>query len=118
MTLKTTVKVFWAVLLFGATGCAALGSAGHKYIMWGQVLELTDDTAYLCIGSADGAQVGQEYAAYKFTKIPSANLKSVQHSYKREETGTVKILEIVDEHMAKAKVLAGHVETNNMVELK
>lgn len=118
MKLKMMTSTLLAALLVIATGCATLESAGHKYVMRGQILEITDGMAYLCIGSADGAQVDQEYGVYKFIKSPTPNPKSVQPSYRKEETGTVKIVEIVDEHMAKAKVLSGQVETNNVVELK
>jgi hypothetical protein len=118
MRLKTAANTILAVLLFVTAGCATLETAGHKYVMRGQILEVTDGMAYLCIGSADGAQVGQEYAVYKYIKSPNSNPKSVQPYYKREKSGTVKILEILNEHMAKAKVLAGHAETNNVVELK
>lgn len=118
MKLQMITKILLAALLLIAAGCAALESKGHKYVMRGQILEVADSMAYLCLGSADGAQVGQEYAVYKFIKSPTANPKSMQPSYKKEESGTVKIVEIMDEHMAKAKVLSGQVETNNVVELK
>ncbi len=62
MNPKPLVSVFLAVLLFSAAGCATMESAGHKYIMRGQVLEVAGDEAYLCIGSEDGARVGQELA--------------------------------------------------------
>ena len=32
----------------------------HKYLMRGQVLEVENKTLVLCIGTADGAEVGQE----------------------------------------------------------
>lgn len=108
-----------AVILFLVTaGCASLETAGHKYLMRGQVIDMTEGMAYLCIGSADGAQVGQELTAYKFVKAPNPNPKSVQPYYTREETGKVKIVEIVDEHYARAKVLSGEVKENYVVELK
>lgn len=36
-----------AVLLLSMAGCATLESAKHAYVMRGQVLEMTGDTAYL-----------------------------------------------------------------------
>ncbi|MBI5593574.1 MAG: hypothetical protein HY881_24240 [Deltaproteobacteria bacterium] len=97
------------------TSCASVETARHEYIMRGQVLESTRDGIYLCIGSADGAEVGQEFKVYKFERMQ--DLKPMQPNYKREETGTVKITEIVDEHYAKAKVLTGEVKVNYLVEL-
>lgn len=104
------------VALFIMTSCASVEKAGHSYIMRGQVLESTSAGVYLCIGSADGAAVGQEYKVYKFQKMP-VSAKSAQPNYKKEETGSVKITDIVDEHYAKAKVLSGDVKENYIVEL-
>ena len=97
------------------TSCASLETARHNYIMRGQILESTSGGVYLCIGSADGAEVGQEYKVYKFVRMQ--DLKPMQPNYKREETGTVKITEIVDEHYAKAKILTGEAKENYIVEL-
>ena len=107
-----------AVLLFLMAGCASLESAKHEYIMRGQVLEATGDTAYLCIGSHDGAQVGQEYTAYRFVKVPNYKSRgTVNYTFRKEQTGEIKITEIVDEHMATAKVVRGKVKDHDVVEL-
>jgi len=97
------------------TSCASVETARHNYIMRGQILESTGEGVYLCIGSADGAEVGQEYKVYKFVKMQ--NLKTMQPNYKREETGTVIITEIVDEHYAKAKIQTGEAKENYIIEL-
>ncbi len=96
---------------------AGLGSLKHKYLMRGQILEVNADTAYLCIGSADGAEVGQELTVYRFIRTGSPGPRS-SVSYKREETGKVKITEIVDEHMANAKIISGKARQHDVVELK
>jgi len=99
------------------TGCAKMEAANHQYAMRGQILDVNQNTAYLCIGSRDGARAGQEFSVYKFERIFS-NPKMQVPSFKREETGTVKITEIVDEHYAKASILNGDVKVNYVVELK
>jgi hypothetical protein len=38
--------------------------------------------------------------------------------YVREKTGKVKIFEIVDEHMANAKIVSGEAKENYIVELE
>jgi hypothetical protein len=106
-----------AIFIIAVAGCASLGSAGHKYVMRGQILETTGSDVYLCVGSKDGANVGQEFAVYRFVKEISPNPK-LPMRFRKEEKGTVKITEIVDEHYAKAKVLAGDVKVNDVVELK
>lgn len=102
------------ILFFIITSCATLETARHKYIMRGQILESTADGVYLCIGSADGTEVGQELKVYRFVRVPP--IKSLPN-YRREETGRVKITEIVDEHFAKAKILTGEARENSIVEL-
>jgi hypothetical protein len=112
------INVLVAVLLLLMAGCATLESAKHEYIMRGQVLEVNGDSAYLCIGSHDGAQVGQEFTVYRFVKVPNPYSRpGAQYSFKREETGRIKITVIVDEHMATAKVVRGEVKENDVVEL-
>lgn len=107
--------LFVASLTFA--GCAKIDAANHKYAMRGQILDVNQNTAYLCIGSRDGARAGQEFSVYKFERILS-NPKMQIPNFKREETGTVKITEIVDEHYAKASILNGDVKVNYVVELK
>jgi len=85
--------------------------------MRGQILEVDDNIAYLCIGSSDGASVGQELTVVKHGRMPTPARFS-EPRYKREEIGKVKIVEIVDEHYAKANVLTGEVKVNYVVELR
>jgi hypothetical protein len=85
--------------------------------MSGQILEVSDGVVYLCVGTKDGAQVGQEFTAYRFERIPSVNPKSTAPSFKRAETGKIKISAIVDEHMATAKILSGSVKVSDVAEL-
>lgn len=113
--LKFTLFVILALMV---SGCAGLQTAGHKYVMRGQILEVSDSTAYLCVGSNDGAQIGQELTVYRFDKIPNPNTKSTAPMFKKQEIGKIKILEIVDEHMANAKILSGNVKVNDVVETK
>jgi hypothetical protein len=113
---KALVNALLVILFIVAAGCATLGSAGHKYIMKGQILEVADSGAYLCIGSAEGAKVGQEYAVYRNIKMQHSGFKQ-QTIYRRKLIGAVKITEIVDEHYAKAIVLKGDVGINDVAEL-
>jgi hypothetical protein len=118
MYVKSLISVFFVVFITLMTSCATLDTARHQYIMRGQVLDATDDMVYLCIGSNDGAEVGQEFNANRFTRISSPNPKSpsLPH-FSKEVTGTVIITEIVDEHFARARILTGSVQVNDVVEL-
>ena len=116
MRIHRFTTILFLAMLCGFAGCAASNSVRHQYLMRGQILEMTNGTAYLCIGSSEGAKVGQEYDVYRFEKAESPGKQ--QSSYKREKTGAVKIIEIVDEHFARAEVVSGEVKENLFVELK
>ena len=92
-------------------------SAYHKYYMRGTVLHATDGKIYLCVGTSDGAKAGQELTVVRFVNTGATSPKGGP-MFKREEVGTVKITEIVDDHMADATVIAGQAKVNDLVELK
>ncbi len=94
------------------TACATMGTAYHKYIMKGSIIETSADGVYLCIGTRDGAKVDQELDVYKIITISHA-----RSTFQRVHVGKIKITEVVDEHFAKAKVISGKAEKNDIVEL-
>jgi len=113
---KRSVLYVLLVFLFAmSTGCATLESAQHKYIMRGSVLEVTDGTAFLCIGTEQGAKVGQEFTVYRYVRTAVAP-KTQQPQYKVETVGRVKITE-TESHMAHARILNGDVKEQDIVEL-
>ena len=116
------ILVFNAFLVFLVVvlaGCSKMESARHEHLMKGQILEVTDNSAYLCIGSKDGAEVGDQFAVYKFTRGVNPDSKYSAHPhYEREQVGKIKITEIVDEHMAKANILSGEVKPHYFIELE
>jgi hypothetical protein len=118
MKKKSFIYMVLLVLLVVTTSYAA--SVYHKYLMRGTVLESTDGKIYLCVGTSDGAKAGQELTVVRFvkTETESPGLKGQHPMFKREEVGKVKILEIVDEHMANAKIISGEAKVNDIVELK
>lgn len=116
------------VILVMAMGCASLEAARHKYLMRGQVLEVQDGTAYLCIGSEEGAKVGQVFTVIRYVNMgfqrgiqPSYGglgpyYGGVQPYYRIDRVGMVKITAI-ETHMAHAKIVSGDVKANDIVEL-
>jgi hypothetical protein len=84
----------------------------HGLLMKGSIIHTTDDGVYLCVGSRDGAQVGQELDVYKM------NFSTPKKTATRKKTGKVKITEIVDEHFATATIISGKAEKNDIVELE
>src|SRR5512136_2130599 len=113
------VNVFIAILFMFAAGCATMQAVEHKYFMKGQILDVSDREAYLCIGSAEGAKAGQEFPVYRYVRLdvspPYASPKQTTPttpSFKRVSVGSVKITEVVDVHYAKANILSGDIKVN------
>jgi hypothetical protein len=122
-TMKMKRKLFFnALLVFlvvALAACSKMESARHEHMMKGQILEVTDNSAYLCIGSKDGAEVGDQFTVYKFTREENPDPKYASHpQYKREQVGKIRITAIVDEHMAKAIILSGEVKPNYFAEIE
>jgi len=108
-------SVILAVVLVLFVVSASYGAVTHKYLMKGSVLEVTDGMAYICVGTSDGAKVGQELNVVRFTK--TGTTPKGAPTFKKEEVGKVKIEEVVDKHMANAKIISGEVKVHDIVEL-
>jgi hypothetical protein len=110
ISLKGGVSLILATsVIFLMFSCATVY---HGLIMKGSIIEASDSDVYLCIGSKDGASVGQELDVYKIVRGTR-----VKPPFSRVLTGKVKITEIIDEHFAKATVISGKAEKNDIVEL-
>jgi len=105
-SLASTLATFIVFLMFSCAtfypGC----------IMKGTIIEASGSEVYLCIGSRDGASVGQELDVYEIIQT-----KPTPTPFRRVLVGKVKIIEIIDEHFAKAKVVSGKAEKDDIVEL-
>jgi hypothetical protein len=101
------------IFLITIIACATIDKQiYHGYLMKGSVIDTYDSEIFICIGKKDGATVGQELDAYHIVKVTRARA-----GYKRVFAGKIQITEIIDEHFAKAKVLSGKVEKDDIVEL-
>ncbi len=108
--LKSAVSLILATfVIFLVVSCA---TGYHRFVMKGSIIETSDSDVYLCIGSRDGAAVGQELDVYKIIQTKPEALH-----FRRVHTGKVRITEIIDEHFAKANVISGRAEKNDIVEL-
>jgi hypothetical protein len=109
------ILIIITISVFFAAGCSTFR---HKYIMRGQILESSNGEVYLCIGTEDGASVGQRGDVYKFEREKSPPLGDKSGLvFVKEKTGTVKITEVID-HYAKAVVISGTAKENSIVELE
>ncbi len=106
------------VILLRAMGCATvlaqgpLETARHKYFMRGQVLDVQDGTAYICLGTEQGAKVGDVLTVRRYVNIGGAR----GGHYRVDDIGTMQITEVFS-HMANAKILKGDVKVHDVVDL-
>lgn len=112
MMRKTVMFTLFGLALLGAQPAFAAG-IGHSFFMRGQIVDKDDSGRVVCIGSADGAKVGQVLEVFRVkrthAKTPSYGLTLVGH---------VTIDRIFDEHFAHVTVGDGTAAVNNVVELK
>lgn len=98
-------------IIFAAVNCQ---SVYHKAIMKGRVVSATGNEGVICIGSKDGAEVGQ---VWKTARIEIRGTgKTSKHIW--VPAGSVKIVEIVDEHFAKVSAIDGKLEVDYVAELQ
>lgn len=99
--------------LFFITNCAS-GGLYHGNMMRGSVVSATGSEGVICIGSKDGATVGQILNSYK----GNWQNEGKTARYARTPVGSVKITEIIDEHFAKVTAVSGKIEMGTIVELE
>jgi len=97
-------------------GCQTTGNFRHSVLMKGSIVDWQGSEAVVCIGTNDGAKVGQELKVYKVESVKHQD-KELVSTFRKVETGEVKIIEIFNEHFAKASVLKGDVKTGYLVEM-
>ena len=111
------LSFFPAILLAVAlTGCVS-DNVRHGWIMRGQVLALDNGVATVCVGTRDGAKVGQVLEVRHITVQPTSNPHAAGPTISRSDAGWVKITELFDEHYARAQVVSGNPAVNDVVEL-
>lgn len=88
---------------------------GHTFIMRGTVVDMTRGVVTVCIGRADGAQVGQTLSVVRISSIGAAG-KTL--SFRRQDIGSLTISRIVDDHFAQATVVSGRIAKNDIVEFR
>ncbi len=107
------------VILLIAMGWATAWAQGpretmrHKYFMRGQILDVENGTAYLCLGTEQGAKVGDVLTVRRYVNIGGAR----GPHYRVDDIGTVQITEVFS-HMANAKILKGDVKAHDVVDLQ
>jgi hypothetical protein len=120
-TQRNSVK--WVALFAMSMLLGALASLAdeptfqHRYLMRGAVLMSMGEEIHLCLGTADGAEVGQELDVVRVTRVRGSSPKSGPR-FERQHVGRVRIEEVFDDHFALAKVVSGRARKGDLVELE
>ena len=104
-------------LFLPAVAAADEPSAYHRYVMKGSIIEKKGPELYVCIGTNDGAEVGQELDVVRVQRAPAGGKSGIVR-FERQQIGRLRIEEIVDEHFARARLLSGEGRKGDLVELK
>jgi len=101
---------------FAQSGHTPSPGIGHSFFMRGSVVHVTGKQVVVCIGKADGATSGQELTVYRVSEHPHG--PKGPPMFQRKQVGSVRIDAIIDDHFARATVLSGAVQKNDLVELQ
>jgi len=89
----------------------------HGVTMRGSIVHATGRQIVVCIGTADGAQAGQELTVYRVSFHPHGPKPGIG-DFRRTRIGSVRIDGVMDEHFANATVTSGTAKVNDIVELE
>lgn len=105
-------------------GLATLGAAptfaqgiGHSFFMRGTIVGQDTNGTVVCIGKADGAEVGQTLEVYRVVYHPGPS-KGQGPTYHRQAVGHVTVDHIYDDHFAHVTVKDGAPAKHDIVELR
>lgn len=114
-----------AVIVFLGIGVLGGCSIGHE-TMRGSIVMKFEDRAHVCIGTSDGAQVGDIMFVYRVKvdntwwlpeyqqRVPTG--RTATQRYQKIKVGEVKVTEIFDEHFAAVVLISGELQSNDIVE--
>lgn len=104
------------ISMLGASPVLAQG-IGHTFFMRGSIVGTDASGTVVCIGKADGAEVGQTLEVYRVVYHPGA-YKGAGPFYHRQLIGHVQIDHVFDDHFAHVTVQDGHPTKSDIVELR
>lgn len=102
--------------MLGATPALAQ-SIGHTFFMRGSIVDTDSKGTVVCIGKADGAEVGQKLDVYRVVTHPGPS-KGAAPTFHRQLVGHVTIDHVFDDHFAHVSVADGKPAKHDLVELR
>ena len=116
MVKKSVMAALTGIAMLGASPVFAQG-IGHTFFMRGSVVGQDKDGTIICIGKADGAEVGQTLEVYRMTYHPGPS-KGAGPTFHRQVVGHVSVDHIYNDHFAHVSVKDGAAVKNDIVELR
>lgn len=114
MIRKSVIAALAGVAMLSATPVLAQG-IGHSFFMKGSIVANDSNGTVVCIGKADGAEVGQTLTVYR---VKTASGGKGAQAFRRDRVGQVKIDHIYDDHFAHVSVVDGKPAKHDIVELR
>ncbi|MGS1120388.1 hypothetical protein [Rhodanobacter sp. UC4436_H3] len=96
-------------------GCASSAVQQDQVVVQGHVLEQSDHTVLIDVGSADHIAIGNEFVVYRVTRFGDAAKGNTYSSERR--SGSIRIDEILTAHSSRATIEDGIASTGEMVEM-
>jgi hypothetical protein len=115
--LKTNLSLAIAGVAMLAAVPASAANIGHSFFMKGSIVAEQAEGKVVCIGSQDGATVGQVLDVYHTVQHPGPS-KGAGPSFHRKPAGHVRIDHVYDAHFAHVSVVDGNPAVHDIVELR
>jgi hypothetical protein len=113
---RTLSKLIFIALFSGFIAACSGTQFYHEYVMSGTVVAIEGERVVVCIGSEDGAKPGMilDVFAIEYT----GTIMEGTDNYSQKVVGEIRIDSIIDEHFARGSIVKGHIEPNNVAELR
>lgn len=115
--IKRSMMIALAGLSMLAASPVSAQGIGHTFFMRGSIVGTDSAGTVVCIGRADGAEVGQTLEVYRVVYRPGPS-KGQVNNYSRQLIGHVQIDHVFDDHFAHVTVADGRPKKNDIVELR
>lgn len=109
-------KLGFLMIFAGFLSACSASQFYHEKIMRGQIVGIDNDEVVLCVGSIDGAMIGQEMQVYRYVWVGAE--EDGDDDYQVSHVGTLKVKSVVNEHFSRAIRIKGDIRKNDMIELK
>lgn len=116
---KTKIALAIAGIAMLASVPAAAAGIGHTLFTRGSIVAEQTEGKVVCIGSEDGATVGQVLDVYRVEQHPGPiSSKGAGPFFHREPAGHVRVDHVYDAHFAHVTVVDGTPAVHDIVELR